>query len=235
MDAFFDATRQPMFQRWKAPNAPYAFLWSLQTSQAMTLRIIPDLHVHLIFDLNGAVSIEPMFLWAADRWLELSLPENTQWLGMAFSGWAASGLHQTFYDSLSEPWSYPAPRVALDGWAEALYFELLEAKNQQRALTSPLAWFHDAILTHLERQPSPDQRFLSERQRRRLYATRLALKPNLIERIQRFQRGLESLPTISLEYADQAHWIRECRRFSGLTPKQLLGLQRWSGSSTKML
>ena len=62
----------------------------------------------------------------------------------------------------------------------------------------------------------------SERHRRRLYQQQIGLAPKQVARIVRFQQALHELRTadeVSLEgYYDQAHFIREFRAFTGMTP-----------------
>jgi hypothetical protein len=228
MDAFCSPNHGSRLQRWTNNDAPYLFVWEYHTGmQPLTARLLPDLHIHLIFDLSGQFSTEPVFLWLADHHLELQLPANLHWVALAFSGWAASGLQQTALKL--EPFKHPAPQVALDGWVDTLYFALLEDKNRNVPSDRALPWFHNAMLEHLNDRPDPLERYVSARQRRRLTQSHLALRPNLIERIERFRHALEKLPTAQPDltgFADQSHFIRECRRFSGLPPNSLRNLER---------
>jgi AraC-like DNA-binding protein len=229
MDVFCAPNHGSRLLRWTVPTAPYQHAWELRSgNQPFAARLLPDLKIHLIFDLSGQFATEPLFLWLADHHLELTLPANLHWVALAFPGWEASGLQQSALDL--ETFKHPAPQVALDGWTEMLYFALLEDKNRNAPIDRALPWFHDAMLEHLSDRPDPLARHLSARQRRRLTQSHLALRPNVIERIERFRRALETLhepePDLS-GFADQAHFIRECRRFSSLTPKQLQSLERW--------
>ena len=79
--------------------------------------------------------------------------------------------------------------------------------------------------------------YVSERQLRRRFAERIGYGPKTLQRVLRFQRvkSLVEAPGTDLAraglaagYADQAHFTRECRELSGLTPTQLA---RWLGGS----
>lgn len=74
------------------------------------------------------------------------------------------------------------------------------------------------------------QLHMTERSLERLFREQIGLSPKLISRIIRFQKAVnalshpqaESLAAIAYkyDYADQSHFIREFRTFSGTTPQQ---------------
>lgn len=75
---------------------------------------------------------------------------------------------------------------------------------------------------------------LGKKQFERLFRECVGMNPKEYERIARFQRALGMMQLGSLDYADiayangyadQSHFIREFRQFSGLTPKQLTKYQ----------
>lgn len=73
---------------------------------------------------------------------------------------------------------------------------------------------------------------LSERSLERIFKTNVGISPKLFFRICRFQAALDyvrkgtftSLTELAYQhsYADQSHFIREFRKFTGATPKQVL-------------
>ncbi|KAB2935542.1 MAG: AraC family transcriptional regulator [Leptonema illini] len=66
---------------------------------------------------------------------------------------------------------------------------------------------------------------LGPRQLRRLFAEQTGLSPRSMIQIMRFQRALDEFvkapDQTPSEYFDQAHWIKECKRFTGMTPGSL--------------
>lgn len=75
---------------------------------------------------------------------------------------------------------------------------------------------------------------LSKKQYGRLFREYVGMNPKEYGRIARFQRALRMMQLGSRDYAgiayangysDQSHFIRDCRQFSGMTPKQLAEYQ----------
>jgi AraC-like DNA-binding protein len=74
---------------------------------------------------------------------------------------------------------------------------------------------------------------IGERDLRRLFGDEVGLSPKALHRVFRFQRLLQRLPdlaagrvgaaamAVDLDYADQAHMTRECRRIAGVSPVAL--------------
>lgn len=81
------------------------------------------------------------------------------------------------------------------------------------------------------------QLFVGRRQLERQFRAHLGLSPKMVLRIERFRNALQSpqasagrgnLTAIAHTsgYADQAHFIRDCRELAGETPSQLFALSR---------
>lgn len=75
---------------------------------------------------------------------------------------------------------------------------------------------------------------LSKKQYGRLFREYVGMNPKEYGRIARFQRALRMMQLGSRDYvgiayasgySDQSHFIRDCRQFSGMTPKQLAEYQ----------
>ena len=132
----------------------------------------------------------------------------------------------------------PLMTVKLDAdWVFFLYFQLLEVRNQGgspeqtlQAILQPFQrWIDRSLQTDFRQHffevvsgGSDEGLAYSERHRRRLYQQQIGLAPKQVARIVRFQQALHELRTadeVSLEgYYDQAHFIREFRAFTGMTP-----------------
>lgn len=75
---------------------------------------------------------------------------------------------------------------------------------------------------------------LGPKQFERVFLASVGMRPKEYQKIVRFQRALRMMQLGSRDfaaiacacaYADQSHFIRECRRYSGLTPQRLLATQ----------
>ncbi len=213
---------------------PWRGHWSITQSadRPGTIRFVPDLSVHLLFDLTGQMALEPFLLAMGMSYSDLALPPGTQLIGLHFGVWDAFQLREVTDDATM------IYTVKLDAdWVFYLYFNLLDVCNQassnQWLLTvlHPFQEWIDASLQNDFRQHffevatgAADDTNLaySARQRRRLYQQQIGLSPKQVERIVRFQKALQSMRTTGIitfdGYYDQAHFIREFREFTGMTP-----------------
>ncbi|MFN7936671.1 MAG: helix-turn-helix transcriptional regulator [Bryobacteraceae bacterium] len=110
--------------------------------------------------------------------------------------------------SLDEVWA---------GTARRLFEQLGNAADRIAVL--------DKLLLDLRPHPAWPPYHLSPRQYRRRFEAAVGISPKLLDRIQRFQRSLQLMGQIPLAevalscgYYDQAHLIRDCRQFAGITP-----------------
>lgn len=73
--------------------------------------------------------------------------------------------------------------------------------------------------------PASGPCLLGPRQLRRLFAEQTGLSPRSMVQIMRFQRALDEFVKAPDQtpsgYFDPAHWIKECKRFTGMTPGSL--------------
>lgn len=217
-----------------AAGLPWHGLWEILQSpdQPGAVRFVPDLSVHLVFDLTGQVDLEPFLLTMGMTYVDLPLPPGTQLIGLHFGVWDAFQLRETIDD---DAMTYT---VKLDAdWVFYLYFNLLDVRNQTTphkpllAVLQPFqAWIDASLQNDFRRHffaiatGAADDADLaySARHRRRLYQEQIGLSPKQVERIVRFQKALQTMRTtgaITFDgYYDQAHFIREFRKFTGMTP-----------------
>jgi AraC-like DNA-binding protein len=215
-------------------DAPWRGLWEVKQApdNAAVMRFVPDLSVHLVFDLTGQVDLEPFLLATGMTYVDLALPPGTQLIGLHFGVWDAFQLRETQGDAAM------IYTVKLDAdWVFYLYFNLLDVRNQassNRSLLTVLHPFQDWIDASLQKDfrqhffevasGAADDADLaySQRHRRRLYQQQIGLSPKQVERIVRFQQTLQPMRTTGVitfdGYYDQAHFIREFREFTGMTP-----------------
>jgi AraC-like DNA-binding protein len=216
---------------------PYRSVWRVQqTAVGSSMRFVPDLSVHLVYDLAGLIDVEPFLLYAGNRFIDLVLPAGTQLLGLQFPVWEALTLSE------AETGEAALYSVQFDAeWAYLIYFTLLELRNtggtpadELHQIGHFLPWI-DASLRkdlrqHFMRVASQPQQAeviaYSERHQRRLYHEFTALTPGQFKRILRFQQALQRMQVERRlswdDYFDQAHYIREFKAFTGMTPAALL-------------
>lgn len=215
-------------------GAPWRGLWEVNQApdKAGVMRFVPDLSVHLVFDLSGQVDLEPFLLATGMSYVDLPLPPGTQLIGLHFGVWDAFQLREARDDTTM------IYTVKLDAdWVFYLYFNLLDVRNQTTpnkpllAVLQPFrAWIDGALQNDFRRHffaiatgaaEDADLAY-SARHRRRLYQEQIGLSPKQVERIVRFQKALQTMRATSAitfdSYYDQAHFIREFREFTGMTP-----------------
>lgn len=108
-------------------GAPWLALWEVQQApdNVAVIRFVPDLSVHLVFDLTGQVDLEPFLLVPGMGYVDLPLPPGTQLIGLHFGIWDAFQLRETLDDATM------IYTVKLDAdWVFYLYFNLLDVRNQ---------------------------------------------------------------------------------------------------------
>lgn len=134
-----------------------------------------------------------------------------------------------------------AKRVRQDGNIKSLVHSVADAISEVSDLPKPNATMSAAY--DLVKVGAPSNMHIipwlmskldmSERTLRRNFSDTFGYGPKTLDRILRYQRflRLSNQSTVSVAnaaseagYSDQAHLIRECRRFTGTTPRQLQGL-----------
>ena len=136
--------------------------------------------------------------------------------------------------------------------AEDLEGRLLEAQNQQERLMVLLSFLGTRVKLEHPRDREVEESLrlihqhlgsihvkdllaalhLSERQFERRFIQTVGLSPHAFIRVQRFQEAIRLIKTrqfqrltdvaAALNFADQAHFIRDFKAFSGMTPSSLL-------------
>lgn len=112
-----------------------------------------------------------------------------------------------------------------------LYTQLVKKIRPDKAIEHCL-WQINYLKGQLSAKQLSDNINISQRQLGRRFNSYLGLSPKEFIRTSRFMHSLEHLkkyPAINLTeiayesgYYDQAHFIRECKEFSGLTPGELI-------------
>jgi hypothetical protein len=218
-------------------SLPYqSIYWLSQQEVPGSFRFVPDLSVHLLFDLSGLIDVEPFLVASGDRYVDLALPAGAQLVGLQFAAWEALWLregpgvdHATF-------------GVSFDGdWAHVLYFALLEVRNQgvpaaevvqhvqqfgrwiDRSLEKDFSTYFYQIVRHAQPDVPPAY---SERHLRRIYQRLAGISPTTFRSILRFQRAAQRIRAEGRlswdDYYDQPHFTREFRELSGITPAAFL-------------
>jgi hypothetical protein len=202
--------------------------WMLQgrnTGTAEPQRIFPDGSMEMVFHFaepfRQSGRIQSRMLLAGQVWEPVVLEPSSYCdvLGIRFHPGGSAAF-------LPFPQQEVAGRIVSldDVWANTarrLYEELGNSGDRVAALESSLL--------RMRPQPKLPSRHLSARQYRRRFEAAVGISPKLLDRIQRFQRSLQRMGTIPLAevalscgYYDQAHLIRDCKQFAGVTPSAWL-------------
>lgn len=199
-------------------------------------RFLPDLSIHLLFDLSGLIDVEPFLVASNDRYVDLAVPAGAQLVGLQFAVWDAlwfregPGLDRTTF------------AVSFDiHWAYTLYFTLLDVHNQgsavaevgqhvppfspwiNRALQKGFSPYSSQIIRYAQSDLAPAY---SDRHLRRLYQRLAGISPKKFYAILRFQHAAQRIYAerrLSWDgYSDQSHFTREFKALSGMTPAAFL-------------
>jgi AraC-like DNA-binding protein len=240
-----DAPRTRFVMSSVAPGLPWRSIWQLWQSdfdEPGSLRFVPDLCTHIVFDLSGLIDVEPFVVQTGLAPVDLELPPGAWLLGLQLPVWDGIMLRDEHEarDDGADSEARPAYAVRFDvQWVHWLYFLLLEASNENRDVVAALAAMvvrfasgedENARYRDLRRHfykvmnaASPEARLAySDRQQRRLYRELTDLSPAQFERVLRFQRSLRALMETGVAgmegYFDQAHQIKEYCQLCGMTP-----------------
>lgn len=139
------------------------------------------------------------------------------------------------YDIGNKPLNQLADRIIDCAYSETA-ISLIEQWLTARIIQSLNIKRIGASLAALLRSPSTSVENLAgiaclgKKQYGRLFFEYVGMNPKEYGRIARFQRALRMMQlgshdyagiAFSNDYSDQSHFIRDCRQFSGMTPKQL--------------
>lgn len=187
------------------------------------------------------------FIWgASSRYTSLSIEGNTETLAIILKPIAIKAAFGA--DAIDFTNSYQClDWVSTNFSAHLLPYHTLQQnlqliytllyRNYQKYLSGVNANVLQAL--HLIKQADgnvsirhlSNQMNISERTLQRLFISQVGLSPKLFARIQRFQKIVTLLKTQdaytltrlshAFDYADQSHFIREFKEFSGFTPTEL--------------
>ena len=208
------------------------------------LRLVPDLNIHLVFDLSGSLDLEPFLLDPGFRGHRMNTNCDTVLFGLEIPAWGAQELkHQD--PRIGQD---PKNQVQSQSWVEIshewvffLYFELLDYYNSiqdstNHKLDQLIGAFASLVRDSMRRFRDPNiicyedasvpHRYYSQRHKRRLFRATLGLSPKQVERITRFQSLLAGMISNGSadyrDYYDQSHGIQEFKFFTGLRPQEFL-------------
>lgn len=217
---------------------PFTNIWALDQTHIshLTLRFVPDFNLQLVFDLSGTTDVEPFLIYAGKSYTDFVIPHGARWIGMQFKIWDGSALvekpdstHTTYYAKFDAD------------WVNFIYFWLLDARNRGlaihdavRSLRKFKTFIDDSIHEDFDKNffeiasASAHKVNLaySDRHQRRLFQKLTLLSPVLFKRVARFRSAFHLMvqeQEIRWDgYYDQAHFIRDFKQFTGLTPGEFL-------------
>lgn len=221
-----------IYREWPPPATwthAVACLWEQQVVGARVQRVLPDGHFDLLFFDSGDLEVVGL----ADVVALPALPAGTRLRGVRFRPEAVGPALRTDA-SLLKNLSLPAQDVlgarevgrlmdpqGLDAWVRGI--------KPDRRVALALG-----LLKSRSVEEVADLLPLSSRHLRRALLAHIGLTPRTYQRIVRLQRFVRaadqgvSLAAAAADagYADQAHLSREVKRFSALTPAQLVQERR---------
>jgi hypothetical protein len=182
------------------PSQPYESVWILEHREThpFTLRFVPSLNLHLIFDLTGITDVEPFMVHTGQQFLDFNILPQTNWVGLQFKLWKGSSLvagentkESTYYANFDAD------------WVNLLYFWLLDTKNNNTTFTiekmvskfemyinaSLHADFEKNFFEIISHTNEKARMGYSIRHQRRLFQKMTMLSPKQFKRVIRFQKS----------------------------------------------
>ena len=226
-------------------TAPWLSVWTLYGGGAM--RFIPDLSLHLVFDLSGRYEVEPFLWYTGAAWCEMEVPSGSELVGLQLPVWDARSMQQqTAYDDTDDTAYVKTVRVTSE-WVFQLYAALLDARDNAAQhggelaidgvielfasyaageLGTDFSGYFVSVATTADGDRHITHSGYSQRHERRLYTRYVGITRKRFERVARLHRALERLRATGRfdpqEFYDQAHMINEFRALCGYTPRQVL-------------
>ncbi|CAM3907554.1 DNA-binding transcriptional activator FeaR [Vibrio aerogenes CECT 7868] len=225
-------------------------IWSARTDETqpgLSRRLFADAGSGLMINSGPEIRVDNQILH--DRiWFQptqkkahmVHLPPGTNLSGIRFH----PGMGACF---LSQFVSHPEPgAAALSGHFEPLIQQLRDDTHPlsriEKMTRTLIHHLHDEMhhpvifrqavqmLEHAPDVRQVSQLPLSQRQIERLFQRRIGMTPKYYQRLRRIRTVLNDLKenphqdlarvAVEFGFSDQAHFIRECRTFTGITPKQ---------------
>lgn len=191
--------------------------------------IIPSDDLYLLMDLSGKLYVDPK-VFVLDLAKTLYLSEDTRLLFMKLPGLITIN---TFIEVSEGEYEID------DDWVLAVYGEMLNELHENKSLSgnnahSVLSWayyhahkgYTELLQDYVARlKIHISQERIDSRSMRRRFNKTFGRSPQDIKLINRFNRSLKLFMNTGQipieEYSDQSHWIRECKKYTGLTPTEL--------------
>lgn len=214
----------------------------LRTTQQSTLKVLPDGCIDIVFRKCHSSGYVGTITGVMSEYMDVPISEEVFFIGVRFRPGGVRAIFQTNVDlfsgqrvhfsDLNTTWTELQERLNGDEfqWMDLLnrYFLATINKNINVQFSTHMANILDQIyryqgnvtIQHLARSEG-----LSTRHLQRLFYEWTGLNPKTFCRIVRFHYTLKQLSkgTFSLDgYSDQAHFIREFRALSGVTPSRFM-------------
>lgn len=230
------------------PLLPYIHCYWMVTGDKLgenccgTIKVLPDGCVDMIFEKCLSSGYVGTITGVTNEYLDIPVSKNMVFLGVRFrpggmralfrmnANWF-SGQSVTVSD-LHPRWAELQERLNANElqWREILnqYFLSLVRNHGNAQYSAQMANIFRQIYRHhgtITVQQLADHEGLSARQLQRLFYEWTGVSPKVFCRIVRFQYALKQLSSGRFHldgYSDQAHFIREFRALSGVTPARFM-------------
>lgn len=194
--------------------------------------VLPDGCMDIVFDVshdvefNGALVMTPS---VKSELLHIHAGASYAGIRLLPGAWQADPLrfigHTNHYDTLNE-YNFVEARAQLNSAnheeAVAKTLEVITHQMQKRNLIKSSQLIKLLLAQSFKSvNDMVSHSGYSRRQLQRILHNSVGYTPHDFLKIIRFQRALSSGVDTTEQYADQPHFIRECKRITGMTPKDL--------------
>lgn len=230
------------------PLLPYIHCYWMVTGGKLganrcdTLKVVPDGCVDMIFEKCPSSGYVGTITGVMNRYIEVPISPNMIFLGVRFRPGgirALFGMNADLFSGqtvsvsdLHRTWTELQERLNANElqWMDILnrYFLTLVHNHRNAQYSAQMAnIFHQIYLHHgmITIQQLAEHEGLSTRHLQRLFNEWTGVSPKMFCRIVRFQYALKQLSNGRFHmdgYSDQAHFIREFRALSGVTPSRFM-------------
>lgn len=205
----------------------------IKSKNTATLKFVADAKLHLVFDLTGKHDTTPFILNSVTNFVDFDLIEDDYLIILDFPIWKS---FETA-DNLNNTTKIVDINFDQD-WVFYLYYNFLDALNYGKSTFSTVLEvqkLESLIKQSLGNFPNFKELFnttskqtFSARHTRRLFQKHLKYSPKQISQVLRFQENLALILKNQKinwqEYYDQAHFIKDFKKYTGETPTKFTQL-----------